>query len=65
MDAATSKVDFISSPVLVEVVAARTELLLAVQRGFQNIILESNSLQIVTALHDSSQCLSDVGIKDL
>ncbi|CAN6544046.1 unnamed protein product [Malus baccata var. baccata] len=46
---------------------AREGLLLATQRGLQNIILECNSLQIVSALQRSVIDLSDIGhiIEDL
>ncbi|XP_068338892.1 uncharacterized protein [Pyrus communis] len=59
--AAAAEVDIVSY-LLVEATAARMGLLLAMQRGFQNFILECDSLQIVAALRDTSPRLSDVGI---
>ncbi|KAM2542787.1 hypothetical protein TB2_022177 [Malus domestica] len=41
--------------------AARAWLLVARQRGFQNLILECYSLQIMAALWDTSPFLSEVG----
>ncbi|CAN6712588.1 unnamed protein product [Malus baccata var. baccata] len=59
--AAAMKIYFASSSLMVEAMAARAGLFLVTQRGFHSIILESDSLQIVTALRDSSSYLSDVG----
>lgn len=49
------------TPIQIEALAAREGLVLAVHRGFYGISLESDSLQIVLALHGSSTDVSPIG----
>ncbi|CAN6677617.1 unnamed protein product [Malus baccata var. baccata] len=51
----------ITLPLLIEAMAARAWLLVARQRGFQNLILECDSLQIMATFWDTSPFLSEVG----
>ncbi|KAB2619807.1 ribonuclease H protein [Pyrus ussuriensis x Pyrus communis] len=57
----TKTFDHIGSPLVSEALAAREGALLATQRGFQNFMLQSDSLQIVTTLNDPSINLSIIG----
>lgn len=50
VDASTKTFEHVSSPLLIEAFAVREGLFLAVQKGLHNIIIESDSLQIVPAL---------------
>ncbi|KAB2623485.1 hypothetical protein D8674_038349 [Pyrus ussuriensis x Pyrus communis] len=52
----------VHSPLFTEALAVRKSLALASSRGFQNIVLESDSLQITQALCASSLDLSDIGL---
>lgn len=49
------------SPVQIEELAARVGLALEIERGFQNIVLESDSLQVISALNSSSVDLFGIG----
>lgn len=56
----TKLFDYVSSPLHTEALAAHVGLLLAVERGLQIFLLESDSLQIVIALKVNSQSMSSV-----
>ncbi|KAB2622175.1 hypothetical protein D8674_024357 [Pyrus ussuriensis x Pyrus communis] len=51
----------VSSPIHIEALATHEELLLASHLGIQNLILESDSLQIAIALQSSSPDLPFIG----
>ncbi|KAM1949581.1 hypothetical protein ACFX15_009620 [Malus domestica] len=51
----------ISSPLLSEAMAVRAGLLWAIDRGYQSLIIETDSLQIVEALRDPTLNLSTIG----
>lgn len=53
-----------SSPVHAEALADRQGLILAVERGYQNIIIESDSLQIIAVVQDSSTNLEGLIVED-
>lgn len=54
--------DHVSSPLFAKALAVREGLALVSSRGFQNVLVESDSLQITQALGASSMDLSPVGI---
>lgn len=57
----TKTFEFVSSHIHIEALAAREGLLLAKHKGFQNFILETDSLQIFTTLNSASLDMSFIG----
>ncbi|CAN6584595.1 unnamed protein product [Malus baccata var. baccata] len=59
--AVSRRCEDVFTPIQIEALAAREGFVLAVHRGFHGISLESDSLQIVLALHGSSMDVSPIG----
>lgn len=52
---------FVPSPLHAEALALKDGLVLAATRGYQNVMFESDSLQVISALKDSATNMSSIG----